>query len=130
MSLESLIAEGRAKRNSGDSDGALKCYRSAADQAQEAGRLDVLLHAQRHVADLARETSDVELALDAGAETVHLARTLADIPQLDLANALRVYALALEANGQDGRVVWREARLVYQEAGVIDGVAECDEHLA
>jgi len=51
---------------------------------------------------------------------------------LDLANALRVLALAQESLGQlakaDGS--WREARSLYEAVGVLPGVHECDEHIA
>jgi hypothetical protein len=51
---------------------------------------------------------------------------------LDLANALRVLALAHEALGQSPAAAasLREARSLYMAVGVLPGVHECDQHIA
>lgn len=51
---------------------------------------------------------------------------------LDLANALRVTALAMEASMKPGDAtsLWREAGMLYAEAGVGEGVAECERCLS
>jgi hypothetical protein len=50
---------------------------------------------------------------------------------LDLANALRVTALAFEALARRAEAVarWRRARELYAALGVLEGVTECDDYL-
>src|ERR1700745_2638432 len=76
---------------------AARYYASAAAMARVAGEHDGLAHALRHVSDLARERGDGPLALEAGEEAVALYR--AGASPLNLANALRVHALALQTLG-------------------------------
>jgi len=51
---------------------------------------------------------------------------------LDLANALRLKALALDALERTAEAVvdWTEARRLYADLGVAEGVAECDTRLS
>ena len=54
------------------------------------------------------------------------------LSHLDLANALRLKALALDALERSGEAVidWTEARRIYADLGVAEGVAECDARLS
>jgi hypothetical protein len=49
-----------------------------------------------------------------------------------LANAIRGFALLKEATGalRDARMLWEEARSLYAEAGVKEGVDECSTRLS
>jgi hypothetical protein len=51
---------------------------------------------------------------------------------LEMANALRVMAMAEAAAGErdNAREHWSEARVLYVDAGVADGVLEADRHVA
>jgi len=51
---------------------------------------------------------------------------------LEMANALRVAAMAEAATGATmvAKQHWSEARALYVDAGVADGVAEADRHVA
>ncbi|HXS13833.1 MAG TPA: hypothetical protein VN734_14105 [Acidobacteriaceae bacterium] len=51
---------------------------------------------------------------------------------LEMANALRVAALAEVAAGErdSARKHWSEARVLYVDAGIADGVLEADRHVA
>jgi hypothetical protein len=51
---------------------------------------------------------------------------------LDLANALRLNALALADCGRaaEAASLWREARDLYSAAGVQAGIEDADDHLA
>jgi hypothetical protein len=51
---------------------------------------------------------------------------------LEMANALRVLALAEAAAGERDRACahWGEARGLYVDVGVADGIAEADRHVA
>lgn len=111
---------------------ALTGYQRAAALARAANDLGQLAHAQRHVGDLQRELGERSLAESAAAEAVTLYRHSGSGVSLDLANALRVLALAHESLGQlsEADRSWREARPLYEAVGVLPGVHECDEHIA
>jgi tetratricopeptide (TPR) repeat protein len=131
QSIETMLSNARAARHDGRAETALRLYVEAADAASEPGAADVRLHALRHVSALARAAGDHRLALDAGLQAVALARDLPSAP-LERSNALRVAALALEANDDRAEALplWREARQLYSDADIAAGVAECDSHLA
>ncbi len=85
----------------------------------------------RHASDRARlEGRSVE-ALGNATEAVAI---YANLPErrLDLANALRLKALALEALDRPAEAAldWTEARRLYADLGVTEGVTECDARLS
>ena len=85
----------------------------------------------RHASDRARgEGRPVEALADA-TEAVAVYANLPD-RRLDLANALRLKALALDALDKPGEAIldWTEARRLYADLGVAEGVTECDGRLA
>jgi tetratricopeptide (TPR) repeat protein len=130
-SVEDLIERAYALRRNGDPAGAEAAYASAAGLARSAGDAPGLAHALRHVSDLARERGRPAEGLEAAREAAELYRSSAGARPLDLANALRLQALALEALGQGGesRPLWEEAGSLYRQSGVAVAVAECDRHL-
>ncbi|QTN18589.1 hypothetical protein HZ989_09995 [Brevundimonas sp. AJA228-03] len=85
----------------------------------------------RHRSDRARLEGRFVEALGEATEAVAL---YADLPDraLDLANALRLKALALDALDQPGQAIvnWSEARRLYADLGIAEGVTECDARLA
>jgi len=130
--VESLLSEARQARAKGDLTGARRGYERASEWARSAGDGRVLAHALRHISDIEREDGRPAEALAYGQEAVGLYRTLPDALPLDLANALRVTALAWQASAEFGEAfpVWREARDLYSQAGVEAGVKECEASLA
>jgi hypothetical protein len=127
--VEEALAAARRHRADGRSADAEAGYVRAAELARSSGENALLAHALRHVTDLARERGEVALALDAAREAVALYRGPGTGSALDLANALRLAALATPAEA-DARLLWTEARALYSEAGVLVGVADADRHLA
>ena len=121
--------DARQARNQGQLDQAGRYYARAAAMARVAGEHGALAHALRHVSDIAREQGDTQLALEAGEEAVALYRPGSST--LDLANALRLNALALQDFGSEPLSVplWAEARTLYLAEGVQAGVGECDRRL-
>ena len=85
----------------------------------------------RHSSDLARLEARAAAALAEATEAADIYFGLPD-RGLDLANSLRLKALALDALGRSGEAVvdWTEARRLYVDLGVAEGVAECDTRLS
>ncbi len=126
MNPQDILARAQMARTMGQADDALDLYDRAAALARETGDAAALAHALRHVCDLCRELGMPGAALSAGREAVGLYKTLPGAKALDLANALRVTALAQEAAGFDARDLWREAGGLYSHEGVIPGALECE----
>lgn len=128
-SIEALLVEARAARRAGRADEARETYDRTRLAARDAGRPLLEGDALRHLSDLDREAARREQALSAAEQAVTLYET-ADRP-LDLANSLRLKALALEGlmSRTDARPAWIRARDLYAAAAVADGVAECEERL-
>ena len=128
--IDKALEDGRSARNAGHPEQAVEHYALAATLARSRNDDRALAHALRHVSDIARDLGDVERALEASTEAVALCRALRSAP-LELANALRVNALALQAIGDDAAAMpaWDEARGLYAAVEVRAGVDECERHL-
>jgi hypothetical protein len=129
--IEAVIQGARTARELGRIGEARNGYEKAASLARAAGESALLAHSLRHMSELDRKSQNTLAALNAGQEAVALYRAMPDALPLDLANALRVAALAIESHAKsaDAAGIWREARELYAGIGVAAGVAECDEHL-
>jgi tetratricopeptide (TPR) repeat protein len=130
-SFEELIARACALRRAGDRAESEAVYSKAGRVARSTGDTAGLAHALRHVSDLARERDAHAEALAAAREATDLYRSDAGAGPLNIANSLRLQALALEALGRaaESRPLWEEAGSLYRQAGVGVAVAECDRHL-
>ncbi|MES2095256.1 MAG: hypothetical protein V4459_00710 [Pseudomonadota bacterium] len=129
-SFDTRLQAARDARRDGRLSDALLGYAGVADDARASGDLPSLVHALRHVSEIERKNGHPDRALTAGEEAVAACRTIA-APALDFANALRVAALALDASDRKSEAgpLWQEARARYLQAGVSEGVDECDIHL-
>lgn len=132
MTVDDRLRAARIARNEGRVDDAERLYQSAVDEARRTNAPVALAHGLRHLSDVARTQQHADIALSAGLEAVSIARAIEGLPALDLANALRVAALALQMHHRwnEARPVWAEARGYYAAAGVAAGVDECDAALA
>jgi tetratricopeptide (TPR) repeat protein len=130
--VDPIIEQARQDRRHGRLREALTGYERAAALARAANDSDRLAHAQRHVADLQRTLGQYGAAERTASEAVTLLRQGDGPPSLDLANALRVLALAQESLEQWSAAAhsWREAKSLYHAVDVLPGVRECDQHLA
>lgn len=127
--FEPLFVAAQQAANAGHPDQARDLYAKAADKARAVGAAVPLAHALRHVSDLDREAGHAEPALAAADEAVALYRASPEATDLDLANALRLSALAREALGKAATDLWREAGALYQDADVEAGVEEAQRRL-
>jgi len=132
VDFEGMFAAARADRNAGRCDDAERAYAAAAEQARSEKEPVALAHALRHISDLARERGSVAEALSSATEAVAIYREQPGSRPLDLANALRLNALALSAAGRadEARALWQDARRLYAQTGVIAGVEEADARLS
>lgn len=127
--FEPLFVAARQAAAAGHPDQARDLYAKAADRARAVSAAVPLAHALRHLSDLDRQAGKAEPALTAADEAVALYRGARDATDLDLANALRLSALAREALGQASTDLWREAGALYQDADVEAGVEEAARRL-
>ncbi len=111
-------------RNTGDIEGALGAYQRAAEAFEGEGDTLGEAHAVRHVGDILRGLARYREADRHYERALALYNAREDRLDLDLANALRGYALSLEAQGKDATPLWQRAHALYRAAGVEAGVAE------
>lgn len=143
---------GRVARDLGDNESAVRHYRTAAELFRGLNDPMNLAHALRHVADILRgmrgagmdpaemDPAGMNPAAEAEPfilEAIEIYRAQLPLPQLHLANALRVAAGLKEQGegeqaGSDAEALplWVEARDLYRAVGVDAGVAESRAHLA
>jgi tetratricopeptide (TPR) repeat protein len=103
---------------------AAKIYRSTSDPLR-------LAHTIRHVGDILRKHGGLEDAKPCYEEAVALYRQHSESSKLDVANALRGFALLSEDLGDITRAksLWQDARHLYEAVHVQAGIEESDEHL-
>lgn len=122
--IDRHLDQARQRRASGDVPGAGHALAEAADLARTAGD-SRLAYALRHLSDLQREANLLTESHASAGEAVAVLRAAG--PSLDLANALRLRALAADALGFDRAAAdWAEAGQLYRALGVAEGVADCE----
>jgi hypothetical protein len=122
------IAAARARMGEVGEPGALEEWRTVTARARTLHDEDGLAFGLRHLADRALHDGRADEALRAAEEAARIYRSI-DGRVLDLANSLRLAALAEDALDLDSAANWREARTLYQQQNVGAGVAECDARL-
>lgn len=93
---------------------------------------DKLAHAIRHLADLQYELKRYQDAEQTYQRALTLYRTQLKTHPAHLANALRGFALLLEAMGRKEAAVsvWKETQALYDACDIAAGVEEALQHLA
>lgn len=121
-----LAGLGQAERDLHHNDAALRHYEEAAAVYRIEGDSLKVAHTVRHVADIQRHEGNRRLAEGGYDEALRIYRAQPETPPLDLANALRGWALLKESMGEikQAREQWQEAGKLYAEVGVAAGVAE------
>jgi len=129
--VHALKGLGQVERDLGRDERALPLYEEAVELCLALDDLPALAHTLRHLGDIHQEAGSFSAAELPYQQALALYRRLADTPALELANAIRPYALLRERLGEveAARELWREARALYVAAGVVEGVDECDRHL-
>lgn len=129
---KALARLGQIERDQHAGDAALQHYEEAAAIYRVEGDGLKLAHTVRHLGDIHREDGSAELAGPCYREALDLYRAHDQTPPLELANAIRGFAL-LQGDAGDAaqaRLLWEEAGNLYAVVNVEAGVAESRRRLA
>jgi tetratricopeptide (TPR) repeat protein len=121
-----LTGLGQIERDLNHSTAALEHYEEAAAIYRSQKNPLRLAHTVRHVGDIHRHERRYELAAPCYEEALAIYRVQGETSQLDLANALRGFAILKEETGDPAgaRLAWQEAKELYAAANVKAGVVE------
>jgi len=126
-----LTGLGQIERDLLNFDAALLVYQEAVDIYRTLDDPLILAHSLRHVGDILRNRGQLESAALPYMEALKIYRSHEQTRALDLANALRGYALLKGKTGdtENAWSLWQEARDLYAREGVHSGVAECNAQI-
>jgi tetratricopeptide (TPR) repeat protein len=129
---QALTGLGQIARDLHQDDVALKHYEEAVALYRILDRPLVLAHAVRHVGDILRNQEKYHQAANRYEESLQIYRSHPQTYPLDLANAIRGYALLKGETGdtQEAKQLWLEAKGLYANLKVQEGVAEADAQIA
>lgn len=132
MLAVSLCGLGQIERDMGNLSAALGHYSEAVGLRRTGGDSPALAHTIRHVADILREQGSPAKAAPYYQKAIQIYRSHAETAPLDLANALRGYALLKVESGsaEQALLLWQEAATLYEQAGAKAGVSESKAHIA
>lgn len=124
-----LAQRARAEKNFSD---ARAHYSEAAQIYRNRGDDLAYAHTIRHIADIYLAEHNLADARKLYEQSIEICRSNLKVKLLDLANAVRPYALLNEMEGHldSARTLWTEARNLYSSLRVTAGVAECDSHIS
>jgi hypothetical protein len=130
MSGDDCVIEAKSARRQGRLSDATALYEEAAESFRAEQQPARWAHALRHAAEFAVRMGDCATGLREAQVVIEYYRS-SPPTTLEMANALRVMAMAEAAAGktENAREHWSEARVLYGDAGVADGVAEADRHV-
>jgi tetratricopeptide (TPR) repeat protein len=128
---DELVSLAYAARREGRIEEGLQLYREAVEALRPANRPMKLAHTVRHVADILRDMGDAQQARGNYEEALAIYRQHPEAANLDVANCLRGYGLALEELAENSAAAncWREAKQLYEHVGVEPGVRESEARL-
>jgi tetratricopeptide (TPR) repeat protein len=132
MLARALTGLGQIERDLHETAAALGHYEDAVVIYRTLDDPLVLAHTVRHVGDILRNQGKLELAAPCYDEALEIYRRHEETPPLDLANAIRGYALLKASIGdkEEAAKLWQEAGVLYAAVGVEVGVAESERQVA
>ena len=130
--IQALKGLGQIARDLRTNDLALRLYDEAVTLCRAEHDALLLAHTVRHLGDIHSDMRRNDLAQPCYEEALAIYRAHAGASILDLANAVRPYALLKENTGADDEAkrLWAEARDLYASANVAEGVKECSRHVS
>ena len=119
------------ERDSGSTEQAISLYEEAVTHCRRAGDQILLAHTIRHLGDAYQDVDAVEKAENCYREALALYRESSSVRGLDLANAVRPFAILKERTGDTAkaRELWVEAHELYTIANATAGIEESARHL-
>ena len=128
----SLVGLGQIERDLRNTEVALRHYREAVEIYRRGNHPLRLAHTIRHLADILRRDEVFESARPLYEEALNIYRNDPETPALDLANTIRGFALLRGAagEGEEAKILWQEARALYESVDVQAGVQESEAHIA
>ena len=131
MSGDDCVIEAKSARRQGRISDATALYEEAAESFQAEQQPARWAHALRHAAEFAIRAGDSQTGLREALAVLEYYQS-SPPAALEMANALRVAALAEAAAGESASACehWGQARALYLDAGVADGVVEADRRVA
>jgi len=123
---------GQIERDRKNIGAALKHYQIAVELLRKQDDPLILAHTVRHVADILLGEGNLEPAQRHYEEALAIYCAHETTPPLDLANALRGYALLMEESRkiEEATMLWRQANALYEQLEIEAGVTESQSHLA
>jgi tetratricopeptide (TPR) repeat protein len=127
-----LTALGQIERDLNHPAEALRHYEEAAAIYRASGDALKLAHTIRHIGDIHRNEKRYTEAEPYYREALGIYRAHPEASQLDVANAIRGFALLNGAIGNtaEAKALWEEARELYARVKVDAGVAESTRQIA
>jgi tetratricopeptide (TPR) repeat protein len=129
---KALTSLGQIERDLHNNDVALNHYEEAVAIYRTQDSPLRLAHTVRHVGDILRNQKRLDLAAPCYEEALAIYRSHREAPPLDLANAIRGYALLKEGIGEKAQAasLWEEAGKLYADVHVMEGAAESSRRVA
>jgi len=129
---QALRSLGEVKRKLRHPAAAVECYQEAVSIYRKGCPPLILAHTIRHLGDVHCEADQPASAEPCYCEALELYRGSPDTPPLELANAIRSMAVLKTGQGHraEARALWEEARDLYAQVQVTEGVSECTARLA
>ena len=123
---------GHIESDLGNTDAAVRNFAEATDILRSFEEPGALAHTVRHLGDIHRRRSEFTEAAACYEEALGIYRRDARTSPLDLANAVRGYALLKGTLGERAQAValWEEAGALYATVGVDPGVTESKARIA
>lgn len=128
----SIVGLGQIERDLRDTEAAIQHYREAVEIYRRGPDRLRLAHTIRHLADIYRGHGALDLARPLYEEALSIYRNDPGTPPLDLANAIRGFAL-LQGNARESeaaKTLWQEARILYASMNVQAGVQESETQIS
>lgn len=130
LQVPALKGLAQIERDAGNAAAAVPLYEDAVSDCRAIGDRLLLAHTVRHLGDAHQDLDQLVQAENCYREALSLYRA-GDPRPLDLANAVRSYALLKERTGEqaEARELWTEARRLYASVNASGGVEESTSHL-
>jgi tetratricopeptide (TPR) repeat protein len=119
------------ERDTGNTAAAVPLYEAAVAESRAIGDPVLLAHTLRHLGDVHQDLDQFARAESLYSECLALYRENRSARPLDVANAVRPYALLKERTGRiaEARELWTEAHRLYSSVNARAGIDESASHL-